>query len=269
MSNAALRRAWGERAAGWLRTSANDRTGRDRGSERLIAAACIAPGMHTLDVGTGAGEPALGIAKIAASVTCADLAFEMLHGARTRARELGLANLRFVEADMEALPFAAAFDAATCRFGIMFPADPVQAAAEVRRALKPGATAAFLVHGPHHAQTVYSVVHDTALRFFGIPGDAAESLRYRFQEQGALAGLLRAAGYTSVAEHELKDSVEVTPGTRFWKSGLERAFGHRIDKLDEQGRARLEAEILRGFEPYRTGAGYRVGLLMRLATGQA
>jgi len=270
MSNAALRRAWGERAAGWLRSSPNDRIGRDRGSERLIAAARIAPGMHTLDLGTGAGEPALGIAKIAASVTCADLAFEMLQGARGRARDIGLANLRYVSADMEALPFAdASFDAATCRFGIMFPGDPVRAASEVRRALKPGATAAFLVHGPHHEQTVYAVVHDTALRFFGLPGDPAESLRYRYQEQGALGALLRAAGYQSVAEQELKDSVAVAPGTRFWKSALDRAFGHRIDMLDQAGRARLEAEILKGFEPYRSGEGYRVGLLMRLGTGQA
>src|SRR4029079_2195232 len=105
MSNAALRRAWGERAAGWLRSSPNDRIGRDGGSYRLIAAARIAPGMHTLDLGTGAGEPALGIAKIAASVTCADLAFEMLDGARGRARDIGLGNLRYVSADMEALPF--------------------------------------------------------------------------------------------------------------------------------------------------------------------
>ena len=123
--------------------------------------------------------------------------------------------------------------------------------------------------GPHSAQTVYAVVHDTALKFLGLPGDAAESLRYRFQAHGALGALLGAAGYTSVAEHEIKETVDVTPGTRFWKSGLERAFGHHIDRLDAAGRARLDAEILNGFEPYRSGAGYRVGLLMRLGTGQA
>jgi SAM-dependent methyltransferase len=151
----------------------------------------------------------------------------------------------------------------------MFPGDPVRAASEVRRVLKPAATAAFLVHGPHHEQTVYAVVHDTALRFFGLRGDPAESLRYRFQERGTLDALLRAAGYRSVAEEELRDSVQVTPGTRFWKSALDRAFGHHIDRLDDAGRARLEAEILKGFEPYRSGEGYRVGLLMRLGTGQA
>src|SRR5205085_10183488 len=95
-----------------------------------------------LDVASGPGEPALSIAAAIAPtgghVTATDLVPEMLDAATTNASERGVTNVTFQQADAEALPFPdAAFDAVTCRFGVMLFPDVQQARGEMRRGLKP------------------------------------------------------------------------------------------------------------------------------------
>src|SRR5690606_2241998 len=97
----------------------------------LIEAAQVRSGARVLDLASGAGEPAIPIARAvgpSGEVVATDLVPEMLKGARRRAAEEGLANIRFEQADMEALPFAdESFDAVTCRIGLMYAPDPLRA----------------------------------------------------------------------------------------------------------------------------------------------
>ena len=59
---------------------------------------------------------------------------------RRKVVRLALDHVEAQEMDVQALSFADdTFDAATCRFGLMFCPDPVRGAAEIRRVLKPGA----------------------------------------------------------------------------------------------------------------------------------
>ena len=96
----------------------------------------LAPGQAVLDLASGIGEPALDIARRVGEtgvVTATDMVPEMLVGARRRAAEANLANIRFEIVDMEALPFAtASFDVVSCRLGVMFATD--RAAALLRAA---------------------------------------------------------------------------------------------------------------------------------------
>jgi SAM-dependent methyltransferase len=68
----------------------------------------IEPGEHVLDLGSGAGTDSLVAAQMVGptgSVTGIDMTPEMLDKSRATAAEMGVDNVRFIEADAERLPF--------------------------------------------------------------------------------------------------------------------------------------------------------------------
>src|SRR6185436_15773820 len=90
----------------------------------------ILRGDRVLDIGCGCGESTRDAARLAhpGAVLGVDLSARMLERARKRARDEGLANVRFEQADAEVHAFAAAaFDVAISRFGVMFFGQPVTA----------------------------------------------------------------------------------------------------------------------------------------------
>ena len=104
-------------------------------TQQQILERALAPiaGRRVLDVGTGTGRAALGLASLGASVVGVDASFEMLAVARARApREGGEAT--FGRADAHALPFAdGSFDATVCLRVLMHAVDWPKALAEVCR----------------------------------------------------------------------------------------------------------------------------------------
>src|SRR5262245_44337915 len=119
---------------------------------RLMAAAAIAPGERVLDIGCGNGMTSRDAARAAGptgGVLAADLSGPMLARAQQQAKDEGLGNIRFEQADAQVHPFeAGAFDVAMSRFGVMFFADPVAAFANIARALRSGGRLAMMVWGP-------------------------------------------------------------------------------------------------------------------------
>jgi SAM-dependent methyltransferase len=98
----------------------------------------IAPGTRVLDVACGTGNSAIPAARKGAIVTGCDIAPNLLEQARARAAKEGL-EIRFEEADAEALPYpAAAFDLVISMFGVMFAPRPDVAAAELVRVCRQG-----------------------------------------------------------------------------------------------------------------------------------
>ena len=102
--------------------------------ERLLGEALAPlPGRRILDVGTGTGRAAIGLASAGASVAGVDASLEMTRVARRRAAAAGLA-IDFGLADAHALPFAdRSADAAVCLRVIMHAVDWRQCVAELCR----------------------------------------------------------------------------------------------------------------------------------------
>ncbi|MFF5471278.1 class I SAM-dependent methyltransferase [Streptomyces achromogenes] len=65
--------------------------------------------------------------------------------ARTLADTQGVGNVSFVQGDAQVYPFEeGSFDAAVCRCGVMFFADPIAAYGTIGQALRPGGRPAFV-----------------------------------------------------------------------------------------------------------------------------
>ncbi len=138
---AGQRREWGVSADGWKRHWNIWEQGAQRLNERLVDLARIRPGHRVLDVGTGLGEPAFTAARRVGpngSVVATDLSSALLSLAREEAVSVGLRNVEFREMDAEApdLP-AQSFDAALCRWALMFLPHLVAALTRLRELLVP------------------------------------------------------------------------------------------------------------------------------------
>jgi ubiquinone/menaquinone biosynthesis C-methylase UbiE len=118
-------------------TSAGHAAGEDL--ERLVAWGRRRASPRVLDVATGGGHTALAFAGFTPVVVAADLTLPMLDAARGFIRGKDVANVRFVAADVEALPFRdASFGVVTCRTAAHhFPAI-LTAVKEIARVLTPG-----------------------------------------------------------------------------------------------------------------------------------
>lgn len=99
--------------------------------------------IRILDLGCGAGETAIAIAKGRADVDVTGLDFAPDLVAVARDRGDGIANCRFVHGDASIWRDGARFDAALSRHGVMFFAQPAAAFAHVRTLLQPGAPLTF------------------------------------------------------------------------------------------------------------------------------
>ncbi|PWC53951.1 methyltransferase domain-containing protein [Azospirillum sp. TSO22-1] len=223
----------------------------DKLNQPLLDAAGVRPGAVVLDLASGAGEPALSAARRAGAegfVLGTDLVPAMLAGAVRRA---AAAEPRpaFAAADMTALPFGAgAFDAVTCRFGIMFVPDAVGALTEVRRVLKPGGRAAFMVWGPRAENALFAAVGGAVEDRLGPDPVHGIGPLFRYAEPGSLAADLARAGFAEAAETALTPTRKAPRGQPFWRATLDMLFGARIADLDARERAALEADIAARFD---------------------
>lgn len=171
--------------------------------QTAIEAAAPVTGERVLDVGCGAGASSLHLAaRIGAGghVLGVDISEPLIGRARALAPQETPVLFQVADASSAELP-EAAFDILFSRFGVMFFDDPTAAFAHMRRALKPGARVAFVcwrgmaendwVRLPMGA--LKGILRPTA------PPDPEAPGPFSFGDQGRVARILTAAGFTDVA----------------------------------------------------------------------
>ncbi|MEO8523601.1 MAG: methyltransferase domain-containing protein [Caldimonas sp.] len=112
-----------------------------RGSgEALVKSLDIKSGMKVLDLGCGDGNTAIPEAQQGAHVLGVDIATNLVAAGNRRAKELGLANIRFEEGDACELRAIddRGFDLVVSIFGAMFAPKPFEVAKEMVRVTRPG-----------------------------------------------------------------------------------------------------------------------------------
>ena len=219
---AGVRQEFTEVAAAWRTWHPQFAVQSRAATEAIVRVAQVTPGMHVLDLASGTGEPALTLALAVApegAVTATDLVPEMLAIAADQAQQRHVTNITFQQADAEALPFPAqTFDVVTCRFGVMFFPNVVQAFAEIARVLKPGGRVAFLVQGPVDQNPWPSSLVGVLRHYVQLPPpEAGAPHALRFAQSGTLAQALRDASFQHVHE-ELQVMPWPWPGTpeQYW-----------------------------------------------------
>ena len=108
--------------------------------EALVRSLEIRPGMKVLDLGCGDGTTALPAARLGADVVGVDIAENLVAAGNKRARDAGLANLKFQQGDASDLRDLAddSFDLVISVFGAMFAPKPFDVAKEMVRVTRPG-----------------------------------------------------------------------------------------------------------------------------------
>ena len=139
-------------APGWQKWWKTIESATEGVSKRLVELAEIKPGSKVLDIATGIGEPALTAAKQVGKtgeILAIDISPQMLSFAKQRAISLGLQDVvEFKEGDAETIDLpSSTFDAALCRWGLMFFPNPKAGLSNIYRSL---------VKGGHFAAAVWA-----------------------------------------------------------------------------------------------------------------
>jgi SAM-dependent methyltransferase len=108
--------------------------------EALVERLGLTRGMKVLDLGCGDGTTALPAARRGADVLGVDIARNLVEAGNRRAKDEGLANLRFEQGDATELRGLAngSFDLVVSIFGAMFAPRPFDVAAEIVRVTRAG-----------------------------------------------------------------------------------------------------------------------------------
>ena len=245
------RAQWNQAAPGWKKWWPTLEANFGTVSDRLIEMASISAGDRVLDVATGIGEPALSVARkvgSAGTVVATDLAPQMLSTARERAREAGLENVEFVEVDAEALDFpAGGFDAAVCRWGLMFMPDAPGVVRRIHGFLRPGSRFATSVWGPppevpflSMPMAVLSNMFDSPTPTPGAPGV------FGLAPAGALSDMLESAGFSDIVTEGLTPTFEssVADFTQLLKdvsAGITSLLADKPPKVQEEAWQAIES----------------------------
>lgn len=110
----------------------------------FLQRAGLAPGMRVLDLGNGAGDVALLAATLVVSsgvVVSVDRAPEAMQRATQRAAQLNIANVQFMQADINAFEPEGMFDAIIRRLVLMYLPDPAAVLRQLAAHVTPGGTA--------------------------------------------------------------------------------------------------------------------------------
>lgn len=224
------REAWSAAAAAWQQ-GAETPTPIDPVTTYLLSEARIGPGMHVLDLGSGAGNPAFFIAEqvgASGSVLGLDLSQAMVEGTSERARRRGFANATFraIERETELGVPPASFDAATARCCLMYPPDPTAALTALRAAVKPSGRIAFSTWAGLDRCPSHRLLSEVVTEQVNLTAEEARGLALPFTamptaETHRIA--CAAAGLIEVITHQVDVITEAENAEAFWQSRVSRS----------------------------------------------
>jgi len=220
------------------------------------------PGQTIVDVACGSGLPALALAeRVGASgnIVAVDVSPRMLTATRRKAAAAGLGNIETRETAAAAIGGPdAAFDAVTCKDGLMFCPDMVAAVREMRRVLRPGARYAFSVWAEPEANPCFTTLFGAVGEVMKLPPPQPDSPGpFRLAAPGELERVVRAGGFTDVAIERVAVTWTFTSVAQHWEVFSETAgpLERAAETLPPSELARLKQKIADAIAPFATVTG--------------
>jgi ubiquinone/menaquinone biosynthesis C-methylase UbiE len=233
-------------------------------SDWFVRAVGAAPGQKILDVACGSGIPALELAERVGAmgkVVAIDISPKMLTATRNKASALGLRNLEAREIDAASFGGPeAAFDAVTCKDGLMFFPDLVAGVRELRRVVKPGGRYAFSAWAEPQANPAFATLFGPVAAALKLPPPAPDAPGpFRLAAPGALERVARDAGFTDVTVERVAITWTFASVAQHWEifsvmaGPLERAIATLpAGELDV-----LKQKLAEAIAPFATSDGLR------------
>ena len=253
--------SWAAAADGWGRRDELMRAGGAPVTERMLELAGIAPGHRVLDIASGTGEPAISVARLVGetgAVVGTDLVDEMLVYARRKADREGLGNIEFQCVDGETLAVdAAAFDAVTMRWGLMFMPEPGACLALAHRAMKPGALICVTCWDAPEKNPFVSLLIRTLGNYMELPrpSPGAPGI-FAMADPDRLRSVLASAGFGNISLESMEVTMlEVDDGQAYWEtmSDLAAPVMRLVNQLDDRTRDAFINEVIEAADAQKTG----------------
>ena len=220
-SSAALRAIWGSAAPAWGTHAEYVDTRGAEVAQAMIAAASLKEGDCVLELACGPGGVGIAAAPIVGhdgAVVLSDFVPEMTAIAAERAAAAGLPNVTTREVDIERIDYPdEAFDVVLCREGLMLVSDPLSAAREALRILRPPGRAVFTVWGPRDRNPWLGALFDAITAQLGVPvPPPGLPGPFSLEADGALGDLLKSAGFADVSVVEIPTPMHARSLDEWW-----------------------------------------------------
>jgi SAM-dependent methyltransferase len=268
-----LHAMWGSVAGGWAEHAAFADARGAVVTEKLLERAAPQPGERVLELACGPGGVGLAAAALVApegEVVLSDVAAAMTAIAAARVEAFGLRNVRTRDLDLEDIDEPdGSFDVVLCREGLMLVPDPVRAAREIARVLRPGGRVALTVWGPRARNPWLGLVFDAASAQFGTPVPPPGIPHpFSLDDAGGLARLLSDAGLGDVEVGELPTPYRAASVEEWWTRTVALAgpLAQRFASLPEPALKALRDRAGTAISPYVTPDGLDIPGVSLIAT---
>ena len=184
-------------------------------SAKVFPSLAVRAGDAVIDAGCGFGDTAIQLARLvgpSGSVLALDCCDGFLQYGRRDAQAAGLANVTFLEADVQDYPFEPVHDFCFSRFGTQFFENPVAGLRNMRASLKPGGTMTMIVWRKIDDNPWLGFPKQVVLRYLPPPGENAQTCGpgpFSMADTGVVTKQLEIAGYTEIAFERIDAQVFV------------------------------------------------------------
>ena len=184
-------------------------------SAKVFPSLAVKTGDKVVDAGCGFGDTAIQLARLvgpSGSVVGMDCCDGFLEYGRRDAKAAGLANVTFMEADVQTYPFKPIHDFCFSRFGTQFFENPVAGLRNMRASLKPGGIMTMIVWRGIKDNPWLGHAKDIVLRYLPPPGDGAQTCGpgpFSMADTGVVTKQLEIAGYKDITFEQVDAEVFV------------------------------------------------------------